>query len=187
MSDVSTGFVKSPQVERKRKRKRKIAVVTVTVLLLAVGSAFAYWAILYSGGSGSGSEPNASNGGVAMQQQAVSFTVSWPSGQLAPGVTVPLTILSTNLVNPPDGVSLGPITATVTSTDPQCDTSQFHISQPSGYNWALTGIATVPAGATNAVLGVFDGATLSMSDTNSQQSCVGSTIQVAINAVATPN
>lgn len=88
MRDVSTGFVCSPQVESKRKRKRKIAVVTVTVLLLAAGSAFAYWAIVYSGGAGSGSEQNAFSGGTAMQEQAVSFTVSWPANTTRLGIRV---------------------------------------------------------------------------------------------------
>ena len=146
----------------RRVNKRGLAGFAAGVIIVAAaGAGFAYWT---QSGTGSGS-------GTAGTTGTITLTGTFPSAQLFPGGSVPVTLTAANLGT--SAVTVANVQAVVSTSDPAClagDFSMVDVAQN----------VVVLAGATAADLN--DG-TLAMANTAlNQDACKGATITLALSS-----
>lgn len=146
----------------RRFNKRGLAAFGVGVIVVAgAGAGFAYWT---QSGGGTGSGTVGTTG-------TVTLTGAFPSAQLYPGGSVPVTLTAAN--SGTSAVMVGSVSAIVTTNVAACLPADF--SMP-----AVPQNTSVPAGATAAPL---TGGTLSMANTAvNQDACKGATVTLTLSS-----
>jgi hypothetical protein len=147
----------------RKRQKRGLAALGIGVIVLAAaGGAFAYWT---QGGSGKGSGTVGTTG-------TITLTGTFPSAQLYPGGSVPVTLTAAN--SGTSAVTVANVHTVVTTSDPACLAGDFSMPDVAQNN------VVVPAGATAAPL---TGGTLAMANsTLNQDACKSATLTLALSS-----
>jgi len=149
---------------RKLTKKSKVIAVAASVALVAVGggTAYAYWTTT---GTGTGTGTNSTGGGT------VTLHASFAAG-LAPGNSVPVTYTADNSSN--TGTVVGALTASVTTSVPECLPAWFTVT-------ATTSNSSVLANSTGTQVG--SGTLAFPNDAANQDACKSAVVTVTVGSV----
>ena len=147
---------------RKLTKKSKVIAVAASVALVAVGggTAYAYWTT-----TGTGTGTNSTGGGT------VTLHASFAAG-LAPGNSVPVTYTADNSSN--TGTVVGALTASVTTSVPECLPAWFTVT-------ATTSNSSVLANSTGTQVG--SGTLAFLNDAANQDACKSAVVTVTVGSV----
>ena len=149
---------------RKLTNKSKVIAVAASVALVAVGggTAYAYWTTT---GTGAGTAANSTGGGT------VTLHASFDAG-LAPGNSVPVAYTADNSTN--TGTVVGALTASVTTSVPECLPAWFTVS-------AGTSNSPVAANSTGTAVGA--GTLTFLNDDANQDACKSAVVTVTVGSL----